>query len=71
LVDELRCEECGKLFQPKSRRQRFCRDACRYRARDARDYAASLELERAKSRAYYAANREQVIARVIAQRKAD
>jgi hypothetical protein len=67
-----RCEQCGEPFEPRShrgRRPRFCSATCRYRARDARKYREGPEGERAKSRAYYRANRERVIARVQARHR--
>jgi hypothetical protein len=56
-----------RLYQSKS----LCGFAtkCRYRKRDRLKYEADPEGERAKSRAYYAANRERIIARVIEARK--
>jgi hypothetical protein len=63
------CEECGAGFTPGnySKRARFCSAACRYRKRDRERYARDPEGERAKSRAYYAANRERVLARMKAR----
>jgi ssDNA-binding Zn-finger/Zn-ribbon topoisomerase 1 len=70
----LTCEECGQPFTDMKegrRGRRFCSPKCRYRNRDRRRYEADPEGERAKSRAYYAANRERVIARVIARQAAE
>jgi hypothetical protein len=44
-------------------------DRCRYRNRDRLKHAADPEGERAKSRRYYGANRERVIARVTARKR--
>jgi len=62
------CEECQKPFEDlwHRRRPRYCGSKCRYKARDRRRYQADPEGERAKSRAYYVANREHVIQRVKA-----
>jgi hypothetical protein len=72
-MQALTCVECGEeledVWRHRSTRQ-FCSDRCRYRHRDRLRYAADPEGERAKSRAYYARNREAVIARVIARQKA-
>jgi len=46
-----------------------CSDRCRYRHRDRLRYKANPEGERAKSRRYYRANRERVIARVTARKR--
>lgn len=70
--EALACEECGKEFEDlrRCRRgKRFCSDRCRYRHRDRAKYVADPEHERAKSRAYYARNRERVIARVTARKR--
>jgi hypothetical protein len=48
----------------------FCSSRCRYRFRDRRKYAEDPEGERAGSRAYYAANRERVLAKAAAKRGA-
>jgi len=42
---------------------KFWSDRCRYRHRDRVKYGADPQGERAKSRRYYAANRDAVIAR--------
>ena len=46
----------------------FCKPRCRYRFRDRRRYAEDAESIRARSRAYYAANRERVLAKAAAKR---
>ena len=65
------CEECGGEI-PYSRDRktttRHCSDKCRYRARDRRRYAVDPEVARARSRAYYWANRERVLERAAAKR---
>jgi len=64
------CEECGGEFENlKDTRasKRFCSDKCRYRHRDRLRYERDPEGERARGRAYYAANREQVLARLRAR----
>jgi hypothetical protein len=68
----LACEECAQPFEDlrNSRRgRRFCSSKCRYRHRDRRRYELDPEGEREKSRRYYAANRERVIARVTMRKK--
>jgi hypothetical protein len=63
------CAECGGELEtdPWTSRRRFgpryCSPRCRYRARDRRRHAEDPERQRAKSRAYYAANRAQVLER--------
>lgn len=70
MFDNNICEECGAEFEGRVRRgTKFCSDRCRYRHRDRQRYAADPEGERAKSRRYYAANRERVIARVTSPAK--
>jgi endogenous inhibitor of DNA gyrase (YacG/DUF329 family) len=65
------CPECGAEVNRRERpRALYCSDACRYRARDRDRYAADPEAAREKSRRYYHANRERVIARVRARQKA-
>jgi hypothetical protein len=59
--------ECGQELGRGRRHRRFCSDKCRYRHRDRLRYAADPEGEREKSRRYYKANREKVIARVTAR----
>jgi hypothetical protein len=65
------CMECGGEI-PYSRDRktttRYCSPKCRYRARDRKRYAADPDGERARSRAYYAAHREQVLDRAAARR---
>jgi hypothetical protein len=70
MFDNTICEECGIEFEGRVRRgTKFCGDRCRYRHRDRLRYAADPEGERAKSRAYYARNRERVIARLTARKR--
>ena len=57
-------------FTPTKPDQRFCKSGCRYKARDRRRYETDPDGVRAKSRAYYARNRERVIARVTARQRA-
>jgi hypothetical protein len=55
------CEECGGQLGPSHRgNTRYCSPKCRYKARDR---AKNPEAERARSRAYYAANREAILAK--------
>jgi hypothetical protein len=61
------CAECGQEFGRGRRNRRFCSGKCRYRFRDRLRYAADPEGEREKSRRFYRANREKVIARVTAR----
>ena len=64
------CLECGaELSWSERPKSDFCSDAHSRRYRDRLRYQADPEAQRAKSRAYYAANRERVIARVKARRK--
>ena len=70
---QLACEECGEPLEDvlhHRRGRRFCSAKCRYRARDRERCQADPEGQREKSRRYYAANREKVIQRVIANRRA-
>jgi hypothetical protein len=65
------CEECGQEI-PNMRfaraSKRFCSDKCRYRHYNRLRYERDPEGERARSRAYYVANREKVLARMKAAR---
>ena len=64
-----RCAECGKeLERWHVASSQFCNPKCRYRFRDRRKYAEDPERERAKSRAYYWANRERVLEKAAARR---
>lgn len=46
----------------------FCKPQCRYKFRDRRRFAEDAESIRARSRAYYAATRERVLAKAAAKR---
>lgn len=66
--------ECGREFEPRSGKQRYCQDACRYRRRDRLDYERDPDGERAKYRDNYSRNRDAVLERrrhpdVLAQRQ--
>jgi hypothetical protein len=64
------CLECGEPILRRNRpKSAFCSEKCSHRARDRRKYEADPEAARAKSRAYYAKNRERVIARVQRRRR--
>jgi hypothetical protein len=64
------CLECGADINRRERpRSDFCSDAHAYRYRDRLRYEADPEGQRAKSRAYYAANRERVLKRVKAKQR--
>jgi hypothetical protein len=61
------CLECGAdLYWGVRFRSEYCSSTCSKRHRDRLRYQADPEAQRAKSRAYYAANRERIIERVKA-----
>lgn len=63
------CAECGtELTRWQRASAAFCSAKCRYRFRDRRRYAENPERERAKARAYYWANREEVLDRSAERR---
>ena len=73
ILDEARrnhvCAECGVEFERwQWASSLFCSPQHRVRFRDRRRYAEDPERERAKSRAYYAANRDVVLAKAAARR---
>lgn len=64
------CLECGTQLHWRERpKSNFCSDAHSRRYRARLRYDADPEAQRAKSRAYYAANRERVLERVKARRR--
>jgi hypothetical protein len=67
------CEVCGTQFIPKYRGHRFCSDQCRYRHRYQLERANPDEIakNKARSAAWYAAHREEHLARVAARRLAN
>ena len=63
------CAECGgNLNHWQQTTSTFCSRQCGSRFRDRRRYAENPEERRAKSRAYYEANRELVLERTAARR---
>ena len=68
------CEDCGQSFENLMEvraSKRYCSPKCRYRARDRRRQAEDPEKQRARSRAYYAANRERVLEKAAARQRLD
>ena len=64
------CLECGAELHWRERpKSEFCSDAHSRRYRDRLRYQADPEAQRAKSRAYYAKNRERVLERVKAKKR--
>lgn len=64
------CPECGVELEhwDRSMGARFCSTKHRYAFRDARKYAEDPEGQRARSRAYYLANRERILGKAAAKR---
>ena len=65
------CQECGgdiPYSRDRKTTTRYCSPKCRYRARDRARYAADPKRERGRARAYYWANREQVLEKAAARR---
>ena len=65
------CAECGggiPYGHARKTTASYCSAKCRYKARDRARYERDPEAVRARSRAYYAANRELVLGKAAARR---
>jgi hypothetical protein len=64
-----RCAECSADLDHRTvPRSAFCSPRCRYRFRDRRKYDENPAAQRARSRAYYAANRERILEKAAEKR---
>ena len=63
-----RCRECREEIPGDRPRSEFCSSRCAYQYRDRGRYAANAEVQRERSRRYYAEHREEVLARSKARR---